>query len=217
MALGGGCWLQEHRPCCKEVGGLGWRGPPAALPPTGCAAAALLQETGAEVAQHRRAVEQTECSQCLQEAVRVLQATSAAAAPGLDPRKALLPLEGSSPGEALVRCAEREGAAVLVVGSSGRGALQSAALSLVGLGSVSSYCLHHAPCPVAVVRDRQQQQQQQQQRQDQGQPPPVSTVLCGINVSAGLAAHHMLGGPQAVLPAWHQISEGAPHLPPSLV
>ncbi|ROP35601.1 universal stress protein [Saccharothrix texasensis] len=49
------------------------------------------------------------------------------------------------PAQALVEAAE--GAALLVVGSHGHGAVRRALL-----GSVSHAMLHHAPCPVAVVR-----------------------------------------------------------------
>lgn len=40
-----------------------------------------------------------------------------------------------------------EGADLLVLGSHGRGQLPG-----MHLGSVASYCVHHAPCPVVVVR-----------------------------------------------------------------
>jgi nucleotide-binding universal stress UspA family protein len=46
----------------------------------------------------------------------------------------------------LTRAAEH--ASALVVGSSGHGAFAG-----MVLGSVSEYCIHHATCPVVVVRD----------------------------------------------------------------
>ncbi len=49
------------------------------------------------------------------------------------------------PAEALLEAAE--GADLLVVGSRGRGGLGS-----LLLGSTSAHCVHHAPCPVVVVR-----------------------------------------------------------------
>jgi len=51
-----------------------------------------------------------------------------------------------SPTEALV--SESEHADLLVVGSRGRGGVAE-----LLLGSVSTYCVHHAHCPVVVVRD----------------------------------------------------------------
>lgn len=50
-----------------------------------------------------------------------------------------------APGPVLVAAAEHADA--LVIGSQGHGAV-----STVLLGSVSSYCVHHATCPVVVVR-----------------------------------------------------------------
>ena len=41
-----------------------------------------------------------------------------------------------------------------VLGSRGMGAVRSTLMSLVGLGSVSAYCLHHLACPVCVVRGK---------------------------------------------------------------
>ena len=49
------------------------------------------------------------------------------------------------PAEVLVRAAR--GADMLVVGSRGHGGFTGAVL-----GSVSQYCVHHAPCPVLVIR-----------------------------------------------------------------
>jgi nucleotide-binding universal stress UspA family protein len=47
--------------------------------------------------------------------------------------------------EALIEAAE--GADLLVVGSSGRGGFAQALL-----GSVGQHCVHHAPCPVLIMR-----------------------------------------------------------------
>jgi nucleotide-binding universal stress UspA family protein len=51
-----------------------------------------------------------------------------------------------SPAKALVQ--EATGAELLVVGSRGHGPVSEALL-----GSVSHYCVHHAACPVVVVRE----------------------------------------------------------------
>jgi nucleotide-binding universal stress UspA family protein len=55
-------------------------------------------------------------------------------------------LEGE-PGPALCAFAEEVGAAVVVMGSRGRGGLRRAVL-----GSVSDYVVRHAPCPVLIAR-----------------------------------------------------------------
>jgi nucleotide-binding universal stress UspA family protein len=44
-----------------------------------------------------------------------------------------------------------EGADLLVVGSRGHGGLTGALL-----GSVGQYCVHHAPCPVVIMRGKQE-------------------------------------------------------------
>jgi nucleotide-binding universal stress UspA family protein len=56
-------------------------------------------------------------------------------------------VEIGEPGPTICEVAAREGAEILVVGSHGHGWLQR-----VLMGSVSTYVLHHAPCPVLVVR-----------------------------------------------------------------
>lgn len=48
------------------------------------------------------------------------------------------------PAEALLR--EAVGAELLIVGSRGRGAMVGTVL-----GSVSSTCVHHAPCPITII------------------------------------------------------------------
>jgi nucleotide-binding universal stress UspA family protein len=56
-------------------------------------------------------------------------------------------IEGGDPATAICEVAREVGADVVVVGSRGHGFLRRALL-----GSVSSHVLHHAPCPVLVVR-----------------------------------------------------------------
>jgi nucleotide-binding universal stress UspA family protein len=54
---------------------------------------------------------------------------------------------GSPPGAVLCERAKALNADVMVVGSRGRGAIRR-----VLLGSVSTYVVHNAPCPLLVVR-----------------------------------------------------------------
>ena len=61
-----------------------------------------------------------------------------------DDRVNVVVVEGQ-PGPVLVN--ESDGAIALVVGSRGHGKV-----STLLLGSVSSYCLHHAECPVVIIR-----------------------------------------------------------------
>ncbi|MFD7905408.1 universal stress protein [Kitasatospora sp. NPDC059747] len=75
-------------------------------------------------------------------AAEILDETLAACPEGLAVRRHLA---AGAPGPTLVAAAE--GAAALVVGSRGRRAPPGALL-----GTVSLYCLHHAGCPVVVVR-----------------------------------------------------------------
>ena len=78
-------------------------------------------------------------------------------APGLQPgsvRQHVLEGDGaggSSVGACLVNFCRREQVDHLVVGSRGLGALRRALYAAVGVGSVSDYVLHHAPCAVSVV------------------------------------------------------------------
>ncbi|XP_078445719.1 adenine nucleotide alpha hydrolases-like superfamily protein isoform X1 [Wolffia australiana] len=50
--------------------------------------------------------------------------------------------------EAICEAAEKHQVKLLVLGSHGKGALQRAFL-----GSVSNYCVHHAKCPVLIVKN----------------------------------------------------------------
>jgi nucleotide-binding universal stress UspA family protein len=58
----------------------------------------------------------------------------------------LLPAE-EDPGHAIVHAAHDHGADLLVIGSGGKGFFKR-----LFTGSVSDYVVHHAPCPVLVVR-----------------------------------------------------------------
>ena len=58
----------------------------------------------------------------------------------------------SGVGDLVTKYASLVGADVIVLGSRGMGSMKSALMSLVGLGSVSEYCMHQAPCPVLVVK-----------------------------------------------------------------
>ena len=64
-----------------------------------------------------------------------------------------LPAAGgaSGVGESIVTWAKKEHADLVVVGSRGMGAAKSTFMSVVGLGSVSSYLLHNLQTAVAVV------------------------------------------------------------------
>jgi nucleotide-binding universal stress UspA family protein len=77
------------------------------------------------------------------DAQRVLEKTAAGLT--LDPARVHLRVEPGPPGEVLIKVSA--GADLLAVGTRGHGRLASAVL-----GSVSSYCVHHADCTVTVVR-----------------------------------------------------------------
>ncbi len=62
----------------------------------------------------------------------------------------------ASPPDAIVEAAEQHGARAIVIGSRGLGALKSKLL-----GSTSKTVLHHAACPVVVVRHSEDRGEQQ--------------------------------------------------------
>lgn len=57
-------------------------------------------------------------------------------------------LEGGDAGPMITWVAEHEGSDIVVVGSHGHGFLKR-----MVMGSVSQHVLHHAPCPVLLVRE----------------------------------------------------------------
>jgi nucleotide-binding universal stress UspA family protein len=75
-----------------------------------------------------------------------LAATARAVGPAPIPQR-VVTHDGEGVGAKICDLAAEEGAAIVVVGSTGRSALVDAIL-----GSVSGYVLRHAPCPVLVVR-----------------------------------------------------------------
>ncbi|KAK9811329.1 hypothetical protein WJX72_001929 [[Myrmecia] bisecta] len=74
-------------------------------------------------------------------------------------KRALLPEDGTSDiGAAICHDAKVHLADVVLVGSRGLGSFKRSILSLVGLGSVSEYVAHNAPCPVVICRQRTEHQ-----------------------------------------------------------
>jgi len=67
-----------------------------------------------------------------------------------------LPPAGGASGvaESIVAWAKRENISLLVAGSRGMGSMKSTLMSMVGLGSVSNYCLHHLETPMCIVRGK---------------------------------------------------------------
>jgi nucleotide-binding universal stress UspA family protein len=59
----------------------------------------------------------------------------------------LLVLQGDKPGELITKAAQEEKADIITIGTRGLGKIRRTVL-----GSVSEYTLHHAHCPVTVVR-----------------------------------------------------------------
>lgn len=82
-------------------------------------------------------------SDVIADATNALERTASA----LGSTKVETHVERGAPGAVLCERAESLGSDVVVVGSRGRGAIRR-----VLLGSVSTYVVHNAPCPVLVVR-----------------------------------------------------------------
>ncbi|KAH9520427.1 hypothetical protein Btru_060765 [Bulinus truncatus] len=60
----------------------------------------------------------------------------------------LLSLQGDKPGEVIVKAAKDENVTSIVLGTRGLGKIRRTLL-----GSVSEYVVHHAHCPVTIVRN----------------------------------------------------------------
>jgi hypothetical protein len=58
---------------------------------------------------------------------------------------------GGSVGDPLIKYAAAHGVNHIVIGTRGLSAFKRGMYSLIGLGSVSSHVVQHAPCPVTVV------------------------------------------------------------------
>lgn len=71
---------------------------------------------------------------------------------GLPDRCHIHVLPGGSIGGAITAWCEQVKPDILVLGSRGLGTLKDALLTVVGLGSVSTHCIHNAHIPVCVVR-----------------------------------------------------------------
>jgi nucleotide-binding universal stress UspA family protein len=95
-------------------------------------------------------IDQNEAERHHREEVVAAEAALAATARAIGPEP--LPQEivehgNESVGERICRLAEESGADIVVMGSHGHRAIVE-----VLLGSVSTYVVHHSPCPVLVVR-----------------------------------------------------------------
>jgi nucleotide-binding universal stress UspA family protein len=81
----------------------------------------------------------------------------------------------SSVADSITTYAEQENCDVVVLSSRGMGAVKSALMSALGLGSVSSYCLHHLKNQAVIIVKGQHHPQQQPT------PPPARNILVAID------------------------------------
>ena len=58
----------------------------------------------------------------------------------------------SDVGESIVQYTHSVRADVAVLGCRGLGAMKRTLMNLIGMGSVSDYCLRHAKCPVLIMK-----------------------------------------------------------------
>ena len=95
------------------------------------------------------AFEQVSLSGCIPDKIKesglaILHTAVKQVPPGLDPQTFL---EMGEPGDVIVDFCQENNHDLIVMGSRGRGALKQ-----LLLGSVSSYVLYYAPCPVLIVK-----------------------------------------------------------------
>lgn len=157
----------------------------------------LVVVTAAQSEQsYRRDVEALE-----HEAAAVIDGEVAAATTGLalEPAPIKRLAVRDTPARALLNAAT--GADLLIVGGRGRGGFKS-----LLLGSVSNQCVHHAPCPVAVIRG------DEDERGDQRRRRPILVGVdgsgCG-NAALGWAIARATrdGAPVIALAAWSWLDQ----------
>lgn len=91
------------------------------------------------------------------------------------------------PGEVICRIAEEEGAVMIITGSRGMGKMRRTIL-----GSVSDYIVHHAICPVTVVR-HPEAIARQQRRHSSSSDGSRSRHASGASISDGNRSRHTSG------------------------
>ncbi|PSC72425.1 universal stress [Micractinium conductrix] len=113
--------------------------------------------------EQQRKAEEEQCRHMLHKVVHQLPQSRREE---LNIHRHVLPAGGGASGvaESVVAFAKEHSADLVVVGSRGMGAVKSTLMSLVGLGSVSGYLVHHLHCPVVICRGREEDAQQQTKR-----------------------------------------------------
>lgn len=92
----------------------------------------------------------------------------------------------SSVADSITTYAEQENCDIVVLSSRGMGAVESALMSALGLGSVSLYCLHHLKNQAVIVvkgQHHRQQKEREEEEEHQHQPTPSTprNILVAID------------------------------------